>query len=381
MSCVGSLADVRVYSTTVRGEAASQEPPAFLKASVAITFTTKKSDGVMDVVKLRQPLDCDGKLAAEALIPMKIDVTCCAGLGTSCPAVPVTTMMLRNIPSKYTQEKLMNEINECGFDGTYDFFHLPTCRGGSNVGYAFINFLTEEDAKRFMSFFSDYQFRRFHSKKVSTVSVAHAQGLYENLCCFQNRAATSTKGDQFRPTVFKNGRRANFDDVLEEMNVHSSEDSSNCSTPVETREPRYVLLGRTWQRPTPPALLQPSPKQHHGVSADLLSCPPGLEDYCLSNALGQWRRSRASPSSILASSIAAAASLAASPTSESLARAGKTSTSASSTASTRSASEGRPTSAGSCDSPCPSTPDHGKVHSPPFVTMSPVELYEPVYLM
>ena len=50
----------------------------------------------------------------------------------------VTTMMLRNIPNKYTQNSLLQEINDLGFVGSFDFFYLPMdVHNRSNVGYAF----------------------------------------------------------------------------------------------------------------------------------------------------------------------------------------------------------------------------------------------------
>jgi len=36
-----------------------------------------------------------------------------------------TTVMLRNIPNKYTQRMLLSEVNSLGFEGQYDFFYLP----------------------------------------------------------------------------------------------------------------------------------------------------------------------------------------------------------------------------------------------------------------
>ena len=36
-----------------------------------------------------------------------------------------TTVMLRNIPNKYTQKMLLDVINESGFSGKYNFFYLP----------------------------------------------------------------------------------------------------------------------------------------------------------------------------------------------------------------------------------------------------------------
>ena len=50
-----------------------------------------------------------------------------------------TTLMIKNIPNKYTQKMLLATIDE-HFKGHYDFFYLPIdFKNKCNVGYAFIN--------------------------------------------------------------------------------------------------------------------------------------------------------------------------------------------------------------------------------------------------
>jgi len=116
-------------------------------------------------------------------------------------ASPITTMMLRNIPNKYREETLKEEVNELGFEETYDFVYLPLdAQSRGNVGYAFINFKTEQDAWRFANIFTNHAFRRYHSRKVGAVSVARVQGLEENQRHFQTRAAVQRKRSQVRST-------------------------------------------------------------------------------------------------------------------------------------------------------------------------------------
>merc|ERR1719362_1494224 len=51
-----------------------------------------------------------------------------------------TTVMLRNIPNKYTRDMLIKRLN-MSFEGQFDFLYLPIdFRNKCNVGYCFINF-------------------------------------------------------------------------------------------------------------------------------------------------------------------------------------------------------------------------------------------------
>ena len=57
---------------------------------------------------------------------------------------PINTFMMRNIPYRLTQPKLVELLNANGFQGRYDFLYVPSGarplrKGGSNLGYGFIN--------------------------------------------------------------------------------------------------------------------------------------------------------------------------------------------------------------------------------------------------
>merc|ERR1719265_2756223 len=141
-------------------------------------------------------------------------------------------MMLRNIPNKYTQAKLLNEIDQCGFEGMYNFFYLPMdVHNRSNVGYAFINFTLEADAAQFQAHFSQHCFQRFHGRKLSTVCSAHVQGLEQNIRHFENRAVTHAKNDQYRPVVIRDGTRINFEDAVAMLRERS--DAFAVASPAE----------------------------------------------------------------------------------------------------------------------------------------------------
>ncbi|GAW81796.1 RNA-binding protein mei2 homologue [Plasmodium gonderi] len=117
----------------------------------------------------------------------------------------LTTVMLRNIPNKYTQKMLMNVMNE-HFKGLYDFFYLPIdFRNKCNVGYAFINFIHPYYAELFIRFFNNYKLNAFKSNKICTVTWGRVQGLKANIEHYRNSAIMTIPIPQYKPMLFQNG--------------------------------------------------------------------------------------------------------------------------------------------------------------------------------
>lgn len=143
--------------------------------------------------------------------------------------------MLRNIPNKYTQNTLLEEIHDAGFVDTYDFFYLPMdVHNRANVGYAFINFLDTKDFEKFTAAFTDYVFLKHPSLKIARVSPAHIQGLIENLRHFSNRAVTWSRNSQYRPIVRYQGVHRDLCELLAELPLSSKEEASSSSDPPES---------------------------------------------------------------------------------------------------------------------------------------------------
>ena len=90
-----------------------------------------------------------------------------------------TTLMIRNIPNKYTKELMLETINE-QFENAYDFFYLPIdFKNNCNVGYAFINF---KDLKHIEPFFKRFNLKKwaiFNSEKICSIKYARIQGKAE----------------------------------------------------------------------------------------------------------------------------------------------------------------------------------------------------------
>lgn len=131
------------------------------------------------------------------------------------PSSPPTTLMIRNIPNRYTQRELIMELEDLGFAGTFDFLYIPLDKGTmSNVGYAFVNFTEPSWAQKCMASFQNYRFKRHRkiSGKIAAISVAHIQGLEANLAHYENAAVNTAKLKQRRPVLMANISGALLDD-------------------------------------------------------------------------------------------------------------------------------------------------------------------------
>lgn len=91
-----------------------------------------------------------------------------------------TTLMLRNIPNKYTLNNILEEISS-SFWGKYDYINLPIDIDRKlNLGYAFINFT---DPFHIIGFYDAYRSRKWlkhKSDKKMDMNYADKQGKREN---------------------------------------------------------------------------------------------------------------------------------------------------------------------------------------------------------
>jgi len=94
------------------------------------------------------------------------------------PTDEITTLMIRGIPCSFSQDALMRTIDNAGFKGKYDFFYLPRAgSNGTNLGYAFINFVDATVADQCMTTFNGSPLDESRSSKVCTIAHADIQGL------------------------------------------------------------------------------------------------------------------------------------------------------------------------------------------------------------
>eukprot|EP00445_Apocalathium_hangoei_P017584 CAMPEP_0203904600 /NCGR_PEP_ID=MMETSP0359-20131031/46403_1 /ASSEMBLY_ACC=CAM_ASM_000338 /TAXON_ID=268821 /ORGANISM="Scrippsiella Hangoei, Strain SHTV-5" /LENGTH=408 /DNA_ID=CAMNT_0050828881 /DNA_START=67 /DNA_END=1293 /DNA_ORIENTATION=+ len=111
------------------------------------------------------------------------------------------TVMMRNLPNRYSQQMLKDEITNVGFSGSFDFLYLPIDpETNANKGYAFINFVDSMTAWRFKVAFEGKQMSRFNSGKYVSVSPAALQGLEANFAHYST--ARCSRGDPAARPLF-----------------------------------------------------------------------------------------------------------------------------------------------------------------------------------
>jgi len=126
-----------------------------------------------------------------------------------------TTLMIRNIPNKYTQDMLLDEISE--FLASFDLLYLPVDvypqvvdkQEHVNVGYAFLNFVSPERIGPFYSKFQSHKWKLFGSSKICELTYARIQGRQAMLDHFY-ASRVLVDNPQFRPILFdERGNRIN----------------------------------------------------------------------------------------------------------------------------------------------------------------------------
>jgi len=118
---------------------------------------------------------------------------------------PVTTLMVRNIPHRYTRHALIVELGGLGFAGAFDFFYLPLDKESMfNLGYAFVNFINESLADSALKLIAGYKFKLYRKRggnRSAAVSVAHIQGLERNMQHYKDSAVLAANSKQRCPVV------------------------------------------------------------------------------------------------------------------------------------------------------------------------------------
>jgi len=126
------------------------------------------------------------------------------------------------LPNRYSQAKLVKEINQAGYNGWFDFLYLPIDHEtGANKGYAFINFKSSGQAWLFKMGFEGSRMTLCPSSKVVSVTPATLQGFRANFAHYAS-ASASRGAPRVRPFFLREAAAAvqiDPDDFLEECDV------------------------------------------------------------------------------------------------------------------------------------------------------------------
>jgi RNA recognition motif-containing protein len=125
-----------------------------------------------------------------------------------------TTVMIRNLPNKYTQNSLIELFEQDGnFLNGVNFLYLPIdFRSKSNIGYAFINFDDPKEARRFMNHFINFSSWKFNSsKKAEVIWSLPCQGLAGHIDRYRNSPVMHPSvPEDFKPSIFLKGEKMKF---------------------------------------------------------------------------------------------------------------------------------------------------------------------------
>eukprot|EP00747_Dinoflagellata_sp_TGD_P104661 gnl/TRDRNA2_/TRDRNA2_169306_c5_seq2.p1 gnl/TRDRNA2_/TRDRNA2_169306_c5~~gnl/TRDRNA2_/TRDRNA2_169306_c5_seq2.p1 ORF type:complete len:417 (-),score=100.15 gnl/TRDRNA2_/TRDRNA2_169306_c5_seq2:201-1451(-) len=110
------------------------------------------------------------------------------------PASQATTVMIRNIACQYTQERVMEFLDQAGLHGMYDFVYLPlNSTRRANLGYMFVNFVSMEAADMCKELLTGKVFGTSRTEKRCEVSIAHVQGPENIARHFHRKAVLRSK--------------------------------------------------------------------------------------------------------------------------------------------------------------------------------------------
>ena len=118
-----------------------------------------------------------------------------------------TTVMMRDVPNRYTAEMLLAEVIVEGFQACVSLYYLPTDFSTKRKrASGFINALDPQLAKRFVHAFDGRQRTRCSTQKILVLSPASTQGYDANVAHYLQQDAQRMQNPWFCAPLHRDGR-------------------------------------------------------------------------------------------------------------------------------------------------------------------------------
>jgi len=133
-----------------------------------------------------------------------------------------TTIVVRNIPARFSQEKLLEVWPP---DGSYNLFYLPySFQKRRRSGIAFINMVSHEAAVEFTARWHGQKLADIGSSNRLDISVAEVQGFAGNLKHLKASNIRRISNQHFLPMAFKGTKKLDFKALLAQENFEETDD-------------------------------------------------------------------------------------------------------------------------------------------------------------
>lgn len=123
-----------------------------------------------------------------------------------------TTVIMRNIPNRFSHTGLAAVMDTKGFSGVYDLIYVPLdFATGVSFGYAFVNLSSVEEADRFIASFDGYKWGGSSQKVCAVVRCCDEETPSERVERYRNLPVMhSSVPDSFKPALYSAGQRVPF---------------------------------------------------------------------------------------------------------------------------------------------------------------------------
>jgi len=139
------------------------------------------------------------------------------------PTVPErarTTVMIRNLPTTFNRDDVVRTLNDCGFQGRFDFLYVPIdFRSDASLGYAFVNMTSPADARELWTSFDGFKDWGVPSDRTCSVcwSSPH-QGYDDHVLRFRNSPVMHEDVPlDHKPMIFQNGGEVAFPEPTKKL--------------------------------------------------------------------------------------------------------------------------------------------------------------------